>query len=231
MFDGVIDDVRSRETEFVVYTGRDDPEVAERFAEYNVSVSYRGLPPAATEEFLVIRESGAFAGSIGLDELDVLLEPPIDRPIGSAPGAHRALFDVLDDTVFTPLDRRQLLATSREIEDRAFRVGRGTLRVGFQNAAAFRRQRRVYERLAAETELDIHVYGHREWPPDDTRGLTVHEASDAVDRYWFLAFDGGDDERQACGLVARQTDGAYTGFWTYDPGVVGDILDRLAALD
>jgi hypothetical protein len=233
MLDTFIEDVRSRQKEFVVYTEHDDPEVAERFAEHNVSVEYRPLPTGTTDGFLVIREDGAFVGGMALEKLETLLEPPITRPesIGTLSEVYQALFDVFDETVFTALTRRQLLAASREIEDRAYRVGHGTFRVGFQSGAAFRDQRSVYERLADETDLDIHVYGKRDWPPPVAQDLTVHRSDDRISRFWFLAFDGGTEESQACALVAKQTNDEYTGFWTYEFDIVTDILTEVARID
>jgi len=39
--------------------------------------------------------------------------------------------------VFVPLDRRQLPATSRELEDRAWRTEQGRIHIGFRRAEAF----------------------------------------------------------------------------------------------
>lgn len=80
-----------------------------------------------------------------------LLSPPIVRPEtyeGLSP-AYRALFEVLDGTVYTSMARREPLAVSREIEDRAYRVGSGSLDVGFQRLSNYRSQVPAYCRLAA----------------------------------------------------------------------------------
>ena len=57
------------------------------------------------------------------------------------------MYEVLEETLFTSFDRRQLLGTAREIEDRAWRVGVGTLRVGFQRPGAFERAGDQFFRL------------------------------------------------------------------------------------
>ncbi|WP_054583405.1 DICT sensory domain-containing protein [Halolamina pelagica] len=158
------------------------------------------------------------------------MEPPIVRPsdpedVGEA---YRALLEVLDGTVFATLDRQQLQATSREFESRAWQVGRGTLRVGFQSLSAFEPQTEAYQRLGAETDLDIHVYGQPDWSPPTIPNVTYHrDTAGTLAPYWFMAFDGGTEESQRCALVAREHDDGYRGFWTYDPSLVGDILDTL----
>ena len=156
-----------------------------------------------------------------------------------------------------------MLATSREIEDRALRTVYGELHAGFQSLAAFRKQSRVYERLAAETALDIYVYGDPGWEPPATSSVAYYvegggangaadgdededgaggtndarDADGGVDagatghelgRFWFVAFDGGESELRTCALLAEEREpGAFYGFWTYDPALVGRLVDYL----
>jgi len=126
------------------------------------AVSYRSLPDATAAEqaFLVVHEDDAFVAAIPLESLREFLEPPIHDPWADEleGTAYRAIVNVLETTLWTGLNRRQLLATSREIENRAWQVGSGTLRVGFQQATALEASAPVYTRLAAESSLDIHVY-------------------------------------------------------------------------
>jgi DICT domain-containing protein len=136
--------------------------------------------------------------------------------------------------VFASLSRRQLLATSREFEDRAWRAGRGVLHAGFQTAAAFEPRRSLYRRLATETDLDVHVYlAERDLDDDndlDDDAITVHQGGEDVARYWFVVFDGPEDSQ--CALVAEQRgDDDYVGAWTYDPGLVAGVLADLPAAD
>lgn len=180
---------------------------------------------------VVVREDGDWLGAFAASDVAAFVEPPHPDPDPDALSApYRALADLLDDTVFGSLSRAQLLAASREIEDRAFRVGRGELHAGFQTRQAFEAQRDTYRRLTAESDLDVHVYV----PPEataaglDADGVTVHqEASSEVARYWFVAFDGGSTDQQ-CALVAEQTGAdSYEGARTYDPGLVADALDAV----
>lgn len=240
MLDPFIEDVDRRRKRFVVYSQAGGIGLDEQFATRNVTVEHRGLPPNGPEPFVAIYEREEFAGNIRLDDLQDLLAPPVVRPgerDGLAEG-YRALFDTLEETLFSALDRRQLLATSREFENRALRVGTGTLRVGFQQLSVFEAQTGVYRRLGTDTSLDIHVYGEPDWSPPAIENVTVHEDADgSLAPFWCLAFDGGHDESQACALVAREREDevagderggdGYVGFWTYDPGLVADILSTL----
>ncbi|WP_394338995.1 hypothetical protein [Halorubrum sp. CSM-61] len=45
-----------------------------------------------------------------------------------------------------------------------------------------------------------------------------------------MAYDGGPDGDQACGLVAEENSDGYTGFWTNDPATVDDISTALGAV-
>lgn len=233
MLEPYLQAVERRCKRFVVY-GADDREVTDRLATRNVAVERRALPAAVPAPFVVVYDDGAFAGVLGFETLAELLVPPVIRP-GDRTGlsdGYRVLLDVLAETLFSALDRRQLLATSREIEDRAFRVGRGTLRVGFQSLSVFETQTAVYRRLGAETDLSVHVYGRPDWTPPDIESVTYHLDEDgSLEPFWCLAFDGGGDDTQACALVARERADGYVGFWTYDSDLVEDVLSTLRAAD
>lgn len=231
MLDSLFTRIRDRERRLTVYRSGDEADLEERFAVHNVRLDSRKLPPGGPDPFLVIEKDGEFAGALGLRELEWLLEPPIARP-GERDGVsegYRLLFEMLDDTVFIAMERRQLLAVSREIEDRAYRVGTGALRVSFQTLSTFRSQADVYRYLAADTGLDIHVHGLADWTPPEIAGISYHgHANGSIGQYWALAFDGGDDETQTCGLVAREQTDEYSGFWTDDAGIVTEIASELA---
>ena len=185
------------------------------------------------------REDETFVVAVGLEAVREFLEPPIVDPWADADaagddvdGTYRRVIDAFESTVWRALDRRQLLAISREIESRAWRVGSGTLRVGFQRSAALEAMAPVYVRLAGETELDVRVYVADDWDRPSIPGVTVSDdAGPEIGSFWFLAFDGGGDELRTGGLVARECDadagagtGTYEGYWTDDP-------DRVAQLE
>ncbi|MFC7027059.1 DICT sensory domain-containing protein [Halomicroarcula sp. GCM10025324] len=231
LFDAV-DDARKT---IVVYAPTDAGlDLAERLSARNATVEQRALPLSAPGGFLVVRDDDQFLGALALEDLLSFLSPTEFLPweLDDVDPGYRPVVDLLDDTLFVSLDRRQLLATSREIEDRAWRVGRGTLRVGFQRRAAFEAQRETYRRLAATTDLDVHVYLREDTVPEafDPGPLTVHTGpAETVGRYWFLLFDGGGNEWQACALIAEETEpGRYRGLWTYDPETVALAAESLS---
>jgi len=227
----IVADAATQQKQLVVYAPT-ETDLADRLAARNVTVDSRAPPATGVEPFIVVRDDSGFLGALSLDDLLAFLEPSrgeLDE-LGALGSGYRAVSELLDDTVFTALDRRQLLATSREIEDRAWRTGTGTLRVGFQSSAAFQQQWPLYRRLAADTDLDVHVYTVDQPMVEDVpASLTFHvEPTPDVGRYWFLLFDGGDDDR-ACALVAEQrTDDSYRGVWTYDASLVNRAFDLLA---
>jgi|AntRauTorcE11898_2_1112593.scaffolds.fasta_scaffold19123_3 hypothetical protein len=234
MLDRLIDDTQHHQKRIVLYTADAETALDTRFSGSSVTVEQRRLPPQGPEPFITIHDSDQVVGSLSLADFEELLTPPIVRPGNreEVSAGYRVLFDLLDDTVFDSLDRRQLLGASREIEDRAFRVGHGTLRVSFQSLSIFESQVDVYRYLTSETTLDVHIYGEADWDPPEIAGVTYHRSdASTVGRFWALAFDGGGNEIQACGLVARERDGEYTGFWTYDPKIVSRIATELEAVD
>lgn len=227
--DSIIETAERHEKSVVYYRPEPD-EFGSQFVTRNVDITYRDLPSEGPDPFVVVRDGERFRGAVSVDTLREFLRPPIRHPhdLDDLSPAYRAIFELLDTTVFASLHRRQLLATSRELEDRAWRVGRGTFHVGFQSVAAFESQRTLYRQLAEETDLDIHVHVV---PGTDTASLrdlslTVHvEATTDTGRYWFLAFDGAGDDGQKCALVAEQRGpDEFYGTWTYDPSLVDSAL-------
>ncbi|GAB7093630.1 DICT sensory domain-containing protein [Halolamina litorea] len=232
MFDSLLTSVQRADHRFTVYTDDGSPSVDNWFANHSVDVTLRPLPTGAPEPFVTIERGGEFAGVLSLEAVERLLEPPIDRPETpeDLPPTYQALFEVLDETVYTSIDREEMVAVSEEIEDRAQRTGSGTLHAGFQRLSRFRQRLSTYRRLAS-TGLEVHVYGVADWDPPAVPGVSYHTTSGGpLARYWVLAFDGGDEPTRSCGLLARQEADGYTGFWTDDPAMVAEIIDRLEAI-
>lgn len=219
-FDAVAADRRT----LTVYAAEPHPGVADHFESWNVEVRFDRLPEGTTDGFITVRRGEEFLGSLDVRVLDALLEPPASiGPPGETGGPPLAdLLALLDGTTFRSFDRRQLLAVSREIEDRAWRHGTGRLHAGFQRPTALAAQRDVYERLA-DRGLDAHVYFDGAWDADPIPGVTPHaETADELGRFWFVVLAAAGD--QDCALLAMERDDRYDGFWTYDP-------ERVAALD
>jgi len=236
-FTEILDDVASRRKQLVVYAPESgETDLAKTLATRNLRIDHRRLPDISSESFVIIRDDGEFQGALSLTDLLEFLSPPIRRPrdLDTLAPKHRAIYELLDDTVFVSLDRRQLLATSRELEDRAWRTGHGRLHAGFQRPEAFEAQADIYRDLAT-TDIDIHVYvpgGTATAALSDTP-ITLHtDPGTDLDRYWFLLFDDGKSGAQNCGLIARETDdNRYHGLWTYNPDLVDKAFSAVEGQD
>lgn len=208
-------------------------ELEELLAQFSVELVHESLPIPESEGYLTVRTGEVTLGTLPAAAFGELVDPSRDSPWDEATraSAFRDLTPLLSETAFRATDRRHLLATSREFEDRAYRVGRGRLHAGFQSLASFRHQLPIYQRLAHETDLDVTVYGEPDWRPSDSPDVDVRsDDGGELGRYWVLAFDGGGTDEMACALVAEETDaGSYDGAWTYDPGLVADVIEYLEA--
>ena len=225
-----LDEAASSRRCVTVFSPRACESVESYFETRNVSVEYESIPDDGSGGFVVLSVNGEFAGSAAMSAVRHLVSPTGTDLEPGASEALRATMNLLAETTFVAFEKRHLLAASREFEDRAHRVGHGTLRTGFQSARALDAQRDVYEALGTESLLDVHVYGDFDWTPD-VPGVTVHaEDADEIGAFWFVVFDGGDEERQACALLAEEIETApetFRGFWTYDPELVADIDEYL----
>lgn len=211
-----------------------DPDAAkpvrDRFETRNARIEFRQLPDGSPE-FLVVRTDDEFVGSIGLNTVEQALQPSIPV-LGTPPDEPvRSFVAALAGATFAAYDRRQLLATTREFEDRAVRVGHGELHVGFQSRDAFEKQLAGYRQMGSETDLAIHVYFDSPYPMP-IESLNVHDDADELARFWFLCYDGGGGDRQKCALAAeeRQPDEFY-GVWTYDPESVDELLAAVRSIN
>jgi CBS domain-containing protein len=226
-FGRILSDVASREKRVIVYAPDDSgSELADVLATRNLTIDHRQLPAISSEAFVIVRDGGEFQGALSLSDLLEFLTPPIRRPddLDSLARKHRIVYELLDDTVFVSLDRRQLLATSRELEDRAWRTGHGRLHAGFQRADAFEAQATVYRELSTtDIDIDVYVPGGVSGDPLSDTPVTLHTRDGDLDRYWFILFDDGETGSQNCALIARETeDGRYQGLWTYNEALVAE---------
>ncbi|WP_123539155.1 DICT sensory domain-containing protein [Halosimplex salinum] len=237
-----VDSVEARRKTLEVHT--DDAAVAtaleSQFSTRNVDVTRRQFSDREGDDFVVVRDAeGTFLGALGTDQLEQILSPETHPPqvLADSEVDLGEILDVLDRTVFTSFERRQLVAIVREFEERAWRVGTGTVYVGFQRAEALAAQTPLYNRLARETDLSITVFLDDAADPDrDTADLDLDDSigvvspeSAEIGQYWFFVFDGGaDGELYKCALLAAErTPGSYHGFWTDGPGLVDDLYTYL----
>ncbi len=124
-----------------------------------------------------------------------------------------------------------LIAVSRAIERRAFRVGDGTLHVGFQRLSRLVDEPgtlRVYEQLA-ETGVAVHAYGVGDVEPPPALNLTVRTGTTGLYRDgWFVVYQPPADGK-AVGLYAIDAgDNQWDGFWTYSAGRVKAMATQIA---
>lgn len=230
MLDSYIKTIQRHQKHFIVYSDVEQPDLIEQLQMRNVRVEHKHLPSVGLPPFVVIREDGDFVGALSLESLGQLLAPPVVQPgeCDDVSDGYRAILELLQETVFTAFHRRQLLATSREFEDRALRVGEGRLYVTFQSLSVFATQLDLYTTLGEQTALDIHIYGRPDWTTQPIENITYHaDRSGDLTPFWCMAFDGGGDDSQACVLIAREEGDEYTGFWSYDHALVTDVLATL----
>lgn len=233
-----VDEVAERRKRITVYGPEPPEDVSDLFETWNVTVEYEYLPTAPEDAFVTVHEGEEFLGGVSAAALSTLVSPTVGEPWGTSDReeSYRELLELLDDTLFYSGSRRQLLATSREFEERAWRRGTGALHATFQSEAAFDQQVEVYGRLAGRSDLAVHVYAPEEWRPVEAapewvpsdEGVHWHDAdSEELRETWVVAYDGGDEPEQECALVAFEEEDEYEGFWTYDPALVDEIIDYL----
>ncbi len=220
--------VESHEKTLTVFNA--DPSVTdslrEHFHDRNVEVrSGEGEGPSS---YVVLSKGDEFLTAASVE--DVLspnrgTEPHFERD-GRAP-----ILDHLDETMFTSYDTRQMVAASREIEDRAWRIGAGQVHAGFQKLSIIETQMDVYEQLGTRENLDVHAYGYPDVEMPDHEGFTIHaERADEIATSWFVVYDGAGVDSNKCALLAEErADREFYGFWTYDPDTVDWLVDYLTS--
>lgn len=233
MLDPLLDRVRESRREFVVYADeRADDDLANLFRSRGVRIERRPLPSERLDPFLVVTDDdGEFAGAIAIDDLEGLLEPPVHPPDDPdvVSDGYRILFDLLEETVFSTMQRSELLAVTREIENRAARADGGTLRACFQRYSAFAGQIEQYRWLGARPNLDVHVHAVADENVPSLPGVQYHpDSAGALEHYWSLAFVGDGRSVETTALVARQDGDTYEGFWTDDPRLTREVASRVA---
>ncbi|WP_435318009.1 DICT sensory domain-containing protein [Haloarchaeobius sp. TZWSO28] len=228
----IVDRVRQREKTLTLFNlppgSSLDTRLASFFRDQNLRVE---VDDTATEApcFATLTDSKTLYTAVDASDLFDLLDGPDAGPddLGVDDSAHAALLAPLKETTFTSYDRDDMMAVTREIEDRAFRAGSGTLSAGFQQLSNFDDQTDVYRRLAT-TDLDLHVFGR---PDGHTAvdGVTVHGLdTEEIRRTWFVVFDGGGrPELKSALLAVERGAGAFYGTWSYDPAVVDEVTEHL----
>lgn len=221
--------VEADEKTLVVYNAEDAvEELRARFADRNVVVE-ADRTATRTDRFVVmVSADGEILTAVGIDRL---LEEPETKAPDAESDPHRPILDRLDETTFTSYGRREMLAASREIEDRAWRIGGGELHSGFQRLSVFETQLDVYTNLGGRETLTVHAYGIPDASVPEQDSFVVHaERSEEIERSWFVVYDGAGVDENKCALLAEEREpGSFYGFWTYDPGTVDYVLEYLSS--
>lgn len=223
----IIAGVETQETTLTVMNGDGEARdaLADRFATRNVTVVEDDLSTRSSG-FAVLTRDGDFVTAVGLD---TLLETDERTDPEFAPETYSPILDELDKTLFTSYSIREMVAASREIEDRAWRIGGGEVHTGFQTLGNMAEQTEMYNRLGESSDLDVHAYGAPEGPVPDAEQFTVHvERAAEVRETWFVVYDGDGVDENKCMLLAEEREpGQFYGFWSYDPETVDAAHEHL----
>ncbi|RAW45562.1 histidine kinase [Halorubrum sp. 48-1-W] len=249
----IISGVEAREATLTVFDP--DPEVASTLAEHFADRNLRVVAEPAADGptgYAVLSRDGEFvtataiadllpdaddAGSAGDDRADRLDTDDADHADGSTGASDgptprrvgRPVLDHLEETLFTSYSRSDMVAASREIEDRAWRVGDGELHAGFQTLDVLAGESNTYDRLSGKDRLEVHAYAAAEGDAPESANFTLHIGRTAeIRETWFVAYDGGGFDGAKCVLLAEEREpGRFYGFWSYDPDTVDRVVDYL----
>jgi hypothetical protein len=228
----LITGVEAREATLTVFNA--DPSVAselrEHFADRNIRI-VEERTDGGPDAYAVLSRDGAFVTAVPVSELLGAGESS-DGDDSAAGGRRRVgqpILDHLDETMFTSYSRGDMVAASREIEDRAWRVGDGELHAGFQTLDVLTGEADTYDLLGEKDRLSVHAYAAAEGDPPEVEHYTVHVGETAELREtWFVAYDGGGYDDAKCALLAEErAPNEFFGFWSYDPETVDYIIDYL----
>jgi DICT domain-containing protein len=203
-------------------------ELRERFADRNVRVTTETTGSGRPGEFLTLSEDDTVYTATDIDSFLGALEDR-ERQLGGDGG--QSVLDHLDETMFTSWSIGRMVAASREIEDRAWRVGEGALHAGFQTLSTLSGELDLYKRLG-DSNVDVHAYAVPDTDPPDHTTFTLHlDRSEEIARSWFVVFDDETETAgvsQKCALLAEEREPRqFYGFWTYDAATVDWIVDHL----
>jgi hypothetical protein len=205
-------------------------ELGTFFQTQNVRITVDRTASGKPTEIGVLSDATGVLAVVDVSTLRELLGdvPTGTGDLGVADEEYESVLRHLKKTTFTSRDAEQLLYASREIEDRARRVGQGSIHTGFQRCSVIAEQRSIYADLARRG-VSVHAYGVPDARPPDLGSGHVHAVStDEIAETWFVVFDGGGDDTQKTALLAHERDeNAFYGFWTYDPSIVDRVLDHL----
>jgi DICT domain-containing protein len=203
-------------------------DIRERFADRNLHVTAESTASGRPGEFVTLSDDAGVYTATDLASFRATLsgrEPPM------GPEGRGTILEHIDETLFTSWSIDRMVAASREIEDRAWRVGRGSLHAGFQTLSTLAGELDRYERLG-DSDIDVHAYAVPDTEPPDYSSFRLHlDRGREIATSWFVVFDDGDEDdrtTQKCALLAEEREPrSFYGFWTYDASTVDYIVDHL----
>lgn len=199
----------------------------EAFADRNVRVVSEETTSGRPGQFVTLSDGDEVLTATSLGDLEPVLNDEATLGLDDRP--YSSLLANLDETMFTSWDTAQMVAASREIEDRAFRVGDGTVHAGFQHLSTLEGELPVYERLGS-TAVDVHAYAVPDSDLPHSAGLTLHvERTTEIEQSWFVVFDEGSTGTPCALLAEERSPESFYGFWTYDDSTVDWLTDYLTA--
>jgi DICT domain-containing protein len=166
-------------------------------------------------------------GTVALDDLVSAFE--VESAFTDGDGGRPDIVEQLasDVSVFPGADRRELLIISREFEHSVWIQGTGTLYAGFQDLSQLATSAdtlRIYERLG-DSDVDVTVIGYPDVTLDDPSFTVCADERRALDEYWFLLYDSGDDRPKLALVAEAQRPDLFHSFWTTNPECVSDLFD------
>ena len=204
-------------------------ELASLFRTQNLWIRTARTASGRPREVAVLSSASRVLAVVDVAELRELVSTvPTARDVGIADSEYADVLRPLKETTFTSYDKEELLYASREIEDRARRVGSGTIHAGFQRVSVMAEQQQIYRDIARRG-VDVHGYGLPDAPVPDFGSGRIHTTDAAeVEQSWFVIFDGGRDPLQKSALLAdRRGPDEYFGVVTYKPALVDRALAYL----
>lgn len=207
-----------------------EQQLAEYFDTQNVRIRSYRTSSGTPADTAVLSTDNEVLEMISIETLRGLVDSVQSGPtsVGQHDIEYDAVLGHLKETTFTSYDTEQMLYASREIEDRARRVGDGTVHAGFQRCSVMADQRVIYTDLT-EKGVEVHAYGIPDAEIPDLGSSQLHTVdTEEIAKTWFVIFDGAGDVTQKSALIAEERNpNSFFGFWTYDAKIVDTALDYL----
>jgi DICT domain-containing protein len=207
-----------------------EQQLADYFDTQNVRISSYRTSSGTPGDIAVLSTDDEVLEVISIEALRALVDSVQSgsTAVGVTDEEYNPVLRHLKETTFTSYDTEQMLYASREIEDRARRVGGGTVHAGFQRCSVMADQQTIYTDLT-EQGLDVHAYGIPDATEPDLGGGHLYTVdTDEIAKTWFVIFDGAGEATQKSALIAEERNqNSFFGFWTYDAKIVDTALEYL----